>query len=114
MADISERYGYACLSAFIGAVLGVACWWLYGLAHSLNYDGPGLDPVLRHWVVWLASGFSLLGFIMGARAGEVLGDIWNAVFHFEFEQTPGASARLVCSLGVMAMLIAAIWFGAPA
>ena len=114
MADIGERFGYACISAFFGAVLGVACWWLYGLAHSLSYDGPGLDPVLRHWVVWLASGFFLLGFIMSARAEEVLGDLWNAVFHFEFEQTPDASARLVCSLAFLTIVIVAIWFSAPA
>ena len=114
MADIGERFGYACISAFFGAVLGVACWWLYGLAHSLSYDGPGLDPVLCHWVVWLAFCNALLGFSIGARAGDVFADLWSAVFHFEFEQTPGASARLVCSLAFLAIVIVAIWFSAPA
>jgi hypothetical protein len=110
---LTDRIGHAAVNALFGALLGVVCWWLYGLAHSLNYDGPAMDPVLRHWVLWLAAIFALLGFFFGARAGEFMVDAWDAVIHFELNDAPGKGANLALSLAFLAILIAVLWFTVP-
>lgn len=110
---IGERLSYAIIGAIFGALLGVACWWLYGLAHSMNYYGPGMDPVLRHWVTWLSAIFATCGFIFRARVGDFFGDSLSAIFHFEGGDTPGNSVSPAFAIVFLAIIIAAIWFSAP-
>jgi hypothetical protein len=110
---IGERFTYAILGAFFGAVLGLVCWWLYGLAHSLNYRGPGMDPVLRHWVSCLTVSFAALGFIFRARLADFLGDASSAIFHFEVGDTPERSVGPVFVIAFLAIILAAIWFTVP-
>lgn len=111
--SIGERISYAILGAILGGILGVVCWWLYGLAYSLNYSGPGMDPVLRHWVASLASVFATLGFIFRASVGDFLGDALSAIVHFEFGDIPGNSVSRVFAVVFLAIIIAAIWFTVP-
>jgi len=108
-----ERLTYALISAVFGAVIGVVCWWLYGLGLSLNYTGPGMDPVLRHWLIWSSGAFGAIGFVLRERAADVVGDAISAIFHFEFNQTPGESKGILVALMLIAIIIAAIWFTAP-
>jgi hypothetical protein len=110
---IGERISYAIIGSIFGAVLGVICWWLYGLAYSLNYYGPGMDPVLRHWVASLAAVFAALGFIFRARVGDFLGDSLSAIFHFEAGDTPNNSVSPAFAVAFLAIIIAAIWFTVP-
>jgi hypothetical protein len=110
---IAERITYALIGAFLGALLGVACWWLYGLANSLSYYGPGIDPVLRHWLVGMGGGFSLLGLVFRERLGNIVGDTLNAIFHFEIGEAPdGRSGPVVIWLFV-AIVIAVTWLTVP-
>ena len=83
---IIDRITCAFFGLLFGALIGVACWWLYGLAFSLSYDGPGLDPVLRHWVVWVGGAFGVLGFWFRERMGDFIGSTISAIFHFEADQ----------------------------
>ncbi len=108
-----ERITYALLGSVFGAVIGVVCWWLYGLGHSLNYDGPGMDPVLRHWLVWSSGAFGIVGFVFREHVGDVVGDTISAVFLFESNQPPNESVRTLVALVFIAIIIAAIWFSAP-
>lgn len=108
-----DRLGYALIGAFFGALVGVAGWWLYGLAHSLSYDGPGMDPVLRHWVQYGAAAFAVLGFIFRARAADAVADTVSGILHFEFDETPGQAASALVLCVVLALVIAAIWFTSP-
>lgn len=110
---IAERLSYAIIGATLGAMLGVACWWLYGLAHSLNYYGPDMDPVLHHWVSWLSGIFAACGFTFRARIGDFLGDSLSAIFHFEAGDTPGNSVTPVLAVAFLVIIIAAIWFTVP-
>ena len=109
---ISERFSYALIGFIAGALVGVVCWWLYGLAHSLNYHGPGMDPVLRHWVTYSSGAFAAIGFLFGERVGDVFGDTINAIFHFEVNYTPRESST-VFGIVLLAIIIAAIWFTVP-
>ena len=110
---IVERVAYAFIGSLLGALVGVACWWLYGLAHSLNYNGPGMDPILRHWVIGVGGAFAVLGFFLRAYVGEFLGDVLNGILHFEVNHPPGSSVRLVVSMVFLTIIIAAIWFTVP-
>lgn len=111
--QLADRIGYAMLSAFLGALIGVAGWWLYGLAHSLNYAGPAIDPVLRHWLACSATVFAVLGFAFKDTAADFVADTMSAIVHFEFNDTPGNAARYGVLLVLLAICIAAIWFSTP-
>ena len=111
--QLFDRLGYAMISAFFGAVVGIAGWWLYGLTHSLNYTGPAMDPVLRHWLVCSTSVFAALGFFFKDTAADFLADAVSAIVHFEFNEASGNAARYGVSLVFIALCIAAIWFTTP-
>lgn len=107
---IIDRLTYAFFGLLFGALIGVACWWLYGLAFSLSYDGPGLDPVLRHWVTWVGGAFGVLGFIFRERLGDFIGNTISAIFHFEADSGRGSPASALLGLVFLALAVAAAWF----
>jgi hypothetical protein len=111
--QLVDRFGYAFVSALFGAVLGVIGWWLYGLAYSVNFSGPGIDPVLRHWAAYSSGGFWLLGFWQKERVADLLGDTVNAIYHFEISHYPGRAFGLVVCLIWLLLLFAAIWHTSP-
>ena len=111
--SLLDRLEYALISGLFGCALGALCWWLYGMAHSLNYDGPGMDPALRHWLLGAGGSFAVLGAVLGAKAADVVGDVLNAILHFEFNDTPGNGTRWLVALVFVAICIAAIWFTTP-
>ncbi len=110
--QLMNRISYAFISACFGALIGVAGWWLYGTAHSLNYDGPEMAPVLRHWLRWTVITYGCLGFWLQHHAAEVVADTFAAIFHFEINDAPDRAARLALSLVFCAICLAAIWFTA--
>lgn len=110
---IIDRLTYALLGLLFGALIGVACWWLYGLAFSLNYQGPGLDPVLRHWVTWIGGAFSVLGFLLRERFGDFIGHTISVIFYFEADSARGSAASALLGLVFLALAIAAAWFTLP-
>lgn len=110
---IVDRITYALIGAFFGAILGVAGWWLYGLAHSLSYSGPGIDPVLRHWVAHAGWVFAVIGFMFRQRVADAVGDTLQALFHFEMDDRPGERASPLVHVLVVILIVAAIWFSVP-
>ena len=108
-----ERLVYALISACFGALIGVAGWWLYGSAHSLQYHGPAMDPALRHWLRCSIAVFAVLGFVFKQAAADFIGDTLSAIFHFESSHWPGHGGRLVFGLVLLALCLAAIWFSTP-
>lgn len=111
--SLFDRLTYALIAAFFGALLGCAGWWLYGMAHSLNYSGRPMDPVFRHWVIGSAGAFAVPGFVVGARAADVVGDAFSAIFHFELNQAPGQAAGLAAGLIFLVLVGVALWFTTP-
>lgn len=109
---LSERITYTIVGAAMGALMGAGCWWLYGLAHSLNYSGAALDPMLNHWVKPMAALFAIAGAIFGARVLDFLADTLGAILHFEMNDTPMKSAGLVFTWVLLGLFIAALWFTA--
>ena len=111
--NIFDRLGYAFISGFFGALIGLAGWWLYGEAYSLNYSGPAMDPVLRHWLIGCIAVFAVLGFVFKEQAADFVGDTINVFFHFELNSAPGYIARYVLFLVLVVICIAAIWYTTP-
>ena len=109
---IVDRLGYGLLGAAFGSLFGTIGWWLYGLAHSLNYDGPGMDPILRHWITWAGGTFAVFGLLFGPLLGGLIGDTIAAIFHFEMGVSP-RNPSLGMSLIFIAIVAAAIWFTVP-
>jgi len=111
--EIRERFTYAFLGSLLGAPIGVVCWWLYGLAHSLNYDGPGMDPILQHWLIWSISAFASLGFIFREGIIELLSDTIIAIIHFELNSVPQKNNSDIVAFVFLVITITAIWFTVP-
>jgi hypothetical protein len=110
---LGDRITYAFWGAILGVLVGACCWWLYGLAHSLNYRGPEMDPILRHWIVWSGTSFAMIGFIFRIGVIEIIGDAIIAILHFEINDAPRQSAGPVVGFFFLAIAIAAIWFTVP-
>lgn len=110
---LSERLGYAAKGAVAGIPVGGLGWWLYGAAHSLNYSGPEMDPVLRHWIVLSAVTFAIVGFSFGPILGLAVKDTLMAIFHFEIGSTP-QNVTPWLGLVLLVIILAAIWFSVPA
>ena len=105
-----DRLSYALIGFVFGALIGVACWWLYGLGLSLNYYGPAIDPNIKHWVGYIGGAFAALGFLFRGRVGDVIGDAIGAIFHFEAGETPGSNVSAWFALVFVGIVIMAIWF----
>ncbi len=110
---IIDRITYAFLGLLFGALLGVACWWLYGLSFSLHHRGPGIDPILRHWVTWVGGAFAALGFLLRERVGDFIGATISAIFHFEARGARGSTAGALVGLVLLVIVIAVAWFTVP-
>lgn len=111
--NLFDRFSYALISGSFGAMVGAIGWWLYGEAHSLNYDGPAMHPILQHWLQYSVAAFAALGFMLGDHAGEVVGDTFSAIFNFEINSTPEQNIRISGSLVFIAICLAATWFTSP-
>lgn len=81
--------------------------------HSLNYSGPGMNPVLHHWVIWTSAELADIGFVFRVSAADAVGDIVSGIVHFERNDTSGHGLRTVPSLVCVAIVIAAIWHTTP-
>ena len=110
--EISDHLGNGLIGAIIGCIIGVIGWWLYGLAHSLNYHGPGIDPILRHWLTWSGIVFAVFALVLRERLADLVAATISAIFHFEIDQAPRSSGLLV-NVIFLCILVAAIWFTVP-
>ena len=106
---VFDHLGHTLIGAVVGMIIGVIGWWLYGLAHSLNYSGPGMDPVLKHWLTWAGLSYAVLGLVLRERSADLFAATISAIFHFEIDQAPRNSGLLV-NLIFSVILVAAIWF----
>lgn len=111
--SLIDRLVYAAIAGFFGLLLGVLGWFLYGLGYSRPWSGPGLDPLLRHWLVGAGGAMAALGFVLGPRAADALGDVLAAVLSFELAEGHRAVTALFL-LVFIALVMAALWASAPA
>ena len=109
---VLDRVAFGAKGAVAGLPLGVLGWWLYGMAHSLNYHGLKMDPILVHWLTWMSAVMAVLGIVFGPLVGLAIRDTLLAAFHFEigtYPRNPSAWLAIV----LLSILAAAIWFSTP-
>jgi branched-subunit amino acid ABC-type transport system permease component len=105
-----HRLTYAFLGALFGALIGAICWWLYGLAFSRHYAGPGIDSNLLHWLKASAIIFGTIGLIFKDRVGTAIGTVVATIFNFEagrHEETHLARWQIVL---VLLLIAGAAWY----
>ena len=105
-----DRQAYAFIGGVFGAGLAAICWWLYGLAFSLRYSGPGIDPSLTHWVKSIGAAFALLGFVLKDRVGSVVGDAFATIFNFEADNHPRNDVSGWQALFMLGLVGVLIWY----
>jgi hypothetical protein len=105
-----DRLSYAFIGAVLGAVLATVCWWLYGLALSLRYSGPGIDPQLIHWVKVLGGAFAILGFAFKDKVGSLAGDALAGIFNFEANHAPTEHVSWWQVLLTVVLAAGLLWF----
>lgn len=102
--NLSDRLIYALIGALFGALMGAACWWLYGL--GLSVQRPiAMGGGLPQWVGWGSGAFAAIGFMLGDRASEVVGNAISGVFHVESHNSWSWGALLL-----LASLTAILFF----
>jgi hypothetical protein len=104
-----DRLGYALIGAFFGALVGLLGWWVYGFAHTLRYRGPGIDPLLRQWIVLGSVIFAALGFILRERAADVVAGALSAVLGSEPTSVSARVGSAVLRGVVLVIVVALIW-----
>lgn len=76
----------------------------------MSSSGPGMDPVMRHWLVGSVSAFAVLGFVLGSRAADFVGDVLSAIFHFEVNNGQPRKTDTFFALNFLLIVMAATWF----
>lgn len=109
---LSERITHALIGAVLGAGVGLAGWWLYGLAHSLQHTSPMWDPVMRHWVYSCGALFAVLGALFGQAVMSMLADAVSAILSFELGDVQRHASGFY-ALVLLAIVLVAIWFTTP-
>lgn len=105
-----DRIVYAVMGAIFGTLIGVACWWLYGLALSMRINGPGLDHTLSHWVSVFAGLFAALGFILKEKAGTLVGSTIASILRAESDKEPEVHLSWWQVVLVLAVLTGLVWY----
>jgi hypothetical protein len=105
-----DRLIYALIGAVFGAVLGLVCWWLYGLAFSVQVHGTGLNHEALPWVKVLAGLFATLGFVLKDRAGSVVGQTIAGLFSLESQGDHGPHLSFGKGLLVLVVIAAIVWY----
>lgn len=101
---LTDRLIYALLGDLFGAMMGAACWWLFGL--GLSVQRPiAMGGGLQQWVGWGSGAFAAIGCMLGDRAGEVVGNAASGVFHVESHNSWSWGALLL-----LASLAALLFF----
>lgn len=110
MKYLIERLTFAALGTFFGALVGVLLWFLYDYGASLRLWPPEIHLGLRVWCMGFAGVFALVGLVLGAETGTVIGSILSVIFRFEsYEDMQEHSGRLRYFLLAL-ILICAVWF----
>ncbi len=105
-----DRLIYALIGAFFGTVLGLVCWWLYGLAFSVQGLGTGLNHDAIPWIKVLAGLFAALGFVLKDRVGSVVGQTIAGIFSLESQDDHGPNLSLGKGLLVLVVVAAIVWY----
>ena len=74
LKDLYDRFMYALIGLFLGAVLGVILWWLYDVGFSLRWHFPQIHIGLTRWVKYCGTFFAIIVFIFRSGVGTALGD----------------------------------------
>ena len=105
-----ERVTYALIGAVLGSMLGIACWWLYGLALSARYAGPGIDPTAFHWVKVAGASFAVLGFVFKEKVGTAVSAVLAVIFHFEAGTERQSNLSWWQVLAVVGIIAFVFWY----
>jgi hypothetical protein len=105
-----ERLIYALIGAVFGTVLGLVCWWLYGLAFSVQRLGTGLNHDAIPWIKVFVGLFAVLGFVLKDRAGSVVGQAIAGIFSIESQEDHGPNLSFGKGLFVLVVVAAIVWY----
>ena len=109
-AEYMDRFVYALIGAVFGALLGLVCWFLYGLAFSRHMLGPVINASALPWVKALASIFAVLGFLFKDQVGSVLGSTITGIFSAESGRDYGPNPSFWKSVLVLVVIAALLWY----
>lgn len=84
---IGDRVVAGAVGAVIGALIGLALAWLFGVYS--NTMGAGVASVtFSQWALATGAAFALVGLLFGPVVGTLLGMAIAAIFEFEYAQFP--------------------------
>ncbi|MFZ5555695.1 MAG: hypothetical protein ACOZDY_03040 [Pseudomonadota bacterium] len=105
-----DRVIYAVIGATFGAILGVVCWFLYGLAFSRNFSGMSLNVHALPWVKVFAGTFAALGFLFKDRVGTIVGNTVAGLFTAEGDRDYGPNLSVRHAILAVAAVAGIVWY----
>jgi hypothetical protein len=105
-----DRLTYALVGAVFGAIIAIACWFLYGLAFSAGFPGVSINRELGPWLKGIAGLFAVLGFLFKDRVGSVVGDTIALLFTAESGKNHGPNLSFWKSIIWLAVIGLIIWY----
>ena len=105
-----DRVIYAAIGAVFGSLLGLVCWFLYGIAFSRQFQGMSLNVDALPWIKSIGGLFALLGFVFKDRVGSIVGDTIAGIFSLESERDYGPNLSFWWGLLVLLVIAGIIWY----
>ena len=105
-----DRLTYALIGSLFGALLGIVCWFLYGLAFSRQMSGTGINASVLPWIKVLGGLFGTLGFLFKDKVGSIVGTTIAGIFSVEGDRDYGPNLSFSKSMLVLAVIAAVVWY----
>ena len=105
-----DRIVFAAIAGFFGAVLGLVCWFLYGIGFSQSFPGMSWNPDALPWITALGGLFALFGLVLKERAADIVGDTIAGLLTTESGRDYGPNLSVGKIILVIAFIAAVIWY----
>jgi hypothetical protein len=107
---MTDRLIYSAIGAAFGFLLGLVCWFLYGLAFSMRFFEMRLNASALPWIKVFVGLFAVLGFVFKDRSGSIIGDAIALLFSVESDRDHGPNLSFWKFLLWLAVIAAIIWY----
>jgi ABC-type uncharacterized transport system permease subunit len=81
--SFGDRLFSAALGALFGALIGLACAWIFGVYSNRLGAGAMDGIVIKNWMAYGAIVFGVLGLLVGSKAGGAVGGAIASLINFE-------------------------------
>lgn len=103
--ELADRLSYALIGFVFGSLLGMLCWFAYGLRPH-GYIGH-LHLSMLDWIKYSGGAFAVIGFLFRENVGNVIGGLFNSFFDSNANGSSGFAQ--IWGVWILALLFALLF-----